>query len=263
MEVFVAILILFSIGAMIGWVIEVFWRRFFSNPKVWKNPGFLHGPWLPLYGFGTVLLYAISSLEVNLVVKIILFCFVMTLIEYIAGIIFIKGMKIKLWDYSKCWGNIQGIICPLYSFLWTVLGVLFYFLVFPTLDGVVHYILDHYYTYLLIGLFYGVFFCDFFATIDFATKLAKFKKEVIDTKLDAIEARKEAISFEELKVSVRNKMHEKGRRYNFFIPFNDDFSLSESIREQFEKLKDKIEDTFDDIVSPDSEDDKKEETTNG
>ncbi len=242
MEVFVAILILFAIGAMTGWVIEVFWRRFFSPPKVWKNPGFLHGPWLPLYGFGTVLLYAISSLPVHLAIKILLFCVVMTLIEYIAGIIFIKGMKIKLWDYSTCWGNIQGIICPLYSFLWTVLGTLFYFFVFPTLDTVVHYILNHYYTYLLIGLFYGIFLCDFFATIDFTAKLAKFKKEVVEAKLDAISARKEAISLEELKVSVRKKMRERGRRYNFFIPFNDDFSLSESIREQLSKLKDKIDD---------------------
>lgn len=230
MEIFVALLILFSIGSMVGWIIEVFWRRFFSPPRVWKNPGFLHGPCLPLYGFGTVLLYAISSLPVHLAIKIVLFCVVMTLIEYIAGIIFIKGMKIKLWDYGKCWGNIQGIICPLYSFLWTVLGVLFYFFVFPTLDVVVHYILNHYYTYLLIGLFYGVFFCDFFATIDLTARLSKFKEEKLAV-----------LSFEELKVSVREKLKKAGRRTNFFIPLSDDFSLSESIKEQINKFKEKLD----------------------
>ena len=257
MEIFVALLILFAIGAMTGWVIEVFWRRFFSPPRVWKNPGFLHGPWLPLYGFGTVLLYAISSLPVHLAIKIVLFCVVMTLIEYIAGIIFIRGMKIKLWDYSKRWGNIQGIICPLYSVLWTILGVLFYFFIFPSLDVAVHYILNNYYMYLLIGLFYGVFLCDFFATIDFTAKVQKFKKDVLD-------AKKDVLSLEELKVSVRQKLKASGKRYNFFIPFNDDFSLAESIKEQVEKIKDKFDDLKDKKTSDDKKSDENatDDTTN-
>ncbi|MBR0031622.1 MAG: hypothetical protein IJP61_04990, partial [Treponema sp.] len=44
---------LFFAGSIIGWGIELFWRRFFSknNPeKKWINPGFLTGPYLPLYG---------------------------------------------------------------------------------------------------------------------------------------------------------------------------------------------------------------------
>ena len=57
--------------------------------------------------------------------------FFMTAIEYIAGIIFIKHMKIKLWDYSNEKFNLQGIICPLYSFFWALLGALYYFAVHP------------------------------------------------------------------------------------------------------------------------------------
>ena len=40
---------IFMAGSMIGWVLEVFYRRFISdtNPeRKWINPGFLMGPYL-------------------------------------------------------------------------------------------------------------------------------------------------------------------------------------------------------------------------
>ena len=80
---------------MIGWVIEVFYRRLFSAKK-WINPGFLNGPYLPLYGFGVVIMYAVSDLPIAWWWKLLLFLVLMTAIEYVAGIIFIKGMNIKL-----------------------------------------------------------------------------------------------------------------------------------------------------------------------
>lgn len=45
---------LFFAGCLIGWGIEVIFRRFEPNNKArkWINPGFLIGPYLPLYGFG-------------------------------------------------------------------------------------------------------------------------------------------------------------------------------------------------------------------
>lgn len=58
-QVFLIVLYLFFFGGVGGWVLELLFRRFFSgaNPeRKWLNPGFLFGPCLPLYGFGTVLL---------------------------------------------------------------------------------------------------------------------------------------------------------------------------------------------------------------
>ena len=52
MEFFLTLTFLFAVGALCGWVIELFFRRL--NSKKWINPGFLHGPYLPLYGFGLV-----------------------------------------------------------------------------------------------------------------------------------------------------------------------------------------------------------------
>ena len=93
---------LFVIGSLIGWVIELFFRRFVSQKK-WMNPGFLTGPYLPIYGFGVLVLYGVSNLSlgisnqlVDIIVHILIIGVGMTLIEFIAGLIFIKGFKIKL-----------------------------------------------------------------------------------------------------------------------------------------------------------------------
>ena len=97
---FMILALLFSSGSMIGWGIEVFYRRFKPDNKehIWINPGFLTGPCLPLYGFGLTLLYLLALLEDHIPIesdalkKLLLFALMaaaMTLIELIAGEIFI------------------------------------------------------------------------------------------------------------------------------------------------------------------------------
>ena len=137
------ILFLFFIGCVMGWCIEVIFRKFISksNPShKWINPGFLIGPYLPLYGSGLVVLYLLSLIHIDAVdshpvlqkiLVILIMTIAMTVVEYIAGRIFIIGMNIKLWDYSDEWGNIQGIICPRFSFFWGVIAALYYFFLHP------------------------------------------------------------------------------------------------------------------------------------
>lgn len=115
MNLFLTIAFLFFIGSMAGWGIEVVFRRFFSsaNPeRKWINPGFLSGPYLPLYGFSLCVLFLLSLLEQYIPIentalrKAALFAVMaaaVTLVEYIAGLISIKLLHVKLWDYSKQW----------------------------------------------------------------------------------------------------------------------------------------------------------------
>ena len=139
MNLFLTLAFLFLIGSVLGWGLEVIFRRFFSAHR-WVNPGFLVGPYLPLYGSSLCVLYLLAMLESLMPVenpllkKIMLFvvmALAITALEYVAGLIFIRGMKIKLWDYSDRWGNIQGIICPLFTFFWMVLSAVYYFLIHP------------------------------------------------------------------------------------------------------------------------------------
>ena len=173
---------LFVIGSLIGWVIELFFRRFVSQKK-WVNPGFLTGPYLPIYGCGVVILYVLSSINipisnhiVNVVVRILLIGVGMTLVEFIAGLIFIKGFKAKLWDYSDRKGNIMGIICPTFSLIWLAVGSLYYFLLNPFLvEGLTWISENLIYTY-FIGAFMGMMLVDFSYSIHLATKLKEVKE---------------------------------------------------------------------------------------
>lgn len=176
--------LIFFIGALIGYVIEVLFRRFVSRKK-WMNPGFLCGPWLPLYGFGLSFLYAIceymnfTSLPVwtDTIIKLVVITIMMTLIEYIAGLIFIKGMKIKLWDYSKQWGNIQGIICPLYSFFWGVIGFAYYILIHNFINDIIEAWAQYPLSSFFVGILLGLFLCDLGMSLHLATKISNYAKE--------------------------------------------------------------------------------------
>lgn len=111
MNVFLILAFLFFIGSIAGWVMELFFRRIISTGK-WINPGFLVGPYLPLYGFGLCTFYLLSQIQLNSILVIIIMGITVTAIEYIAGLIFIKGMGIKLWDYSGNFGNIDRSYMP-------------------------------------------------------------------------------------------------------------------------------------------------------
>ena len=182
MKYLVIISTLFVIGSLFGWVLELFFRRFVSQKK-WMNPGFLTGPYLPIYGFGVATLYGISNIPLGIespvadvIVRILIIGIGMTLIEFIAGLIFIKGFKIKLWDYSNRKGNIMGIICPIFSLAWLVVGSLYYFLLNPLLVQGITWISENLiYTY-FVGAVIGAILVDFAYSVHLATKLKEFKE---------------------------------------------------------------------------------------
>lgn len=230
---------LFFVGSCAGWCIEVLFRRFFSAKK-WINPGFLTGPYLPLYGFGLVGLYLICFIPVDTgrpwldaLTIIFIMGVVMTVIEYIAGIIFIKGMKIKLWDYSNRPGNIQGIICPLFSLLWTLVGAVYYFVINPFVIEWVEWFVNHISFAFFVGMFFGVFIVDFAHSVNLSVKITQFAKKY-----------KTVISFEKLKESIKDGMEKGKERARFWFSFKTGKSLQQHLSD-FLKNRDKRRDTSD------------------
>ncbi len=182
---------LFVIGSLFGWVIELFFRRFVSQKK-WMNPGFLVGPYLPIYGFGVLCLYAVSNISfgisehwLDVIVHIFLIGVLMTVVEFIAGLIFIKGLKVKLWDYSKRKGNIMGIICPSFSLIWLVVGSLYFFFLNPSLVKVISWISENLiYTYFIGGVI-GAMIVDFAYSLHLGIKVKQFA-ELSGQRFDSI-----------------------------------------------------------------------------
>ena len=100
--------------------------------------------------------------------------FCLTLIELIGGLIFIKGCGIKIWDYSDRWGNYKGLICPLFTFIWTFIGgIYYYFIADHLLDAIKWFDNNISFSYIL-GLFSGILFIDIFYSTNLLNKIKDF-----------------------------------------------------------------------------------------
>ena len=201
MTTFLSLCFLFFVGSCLGWCIEVVFRRFVSAKK-WINPGFLTGPYLPIYGFGLVGLYSVCAIPVqtgsgwgDALVTILMMGVIMTAIEYVAGLIFIKGMKIKLWDYSNQPGNVQGIICPLFSLIWTAAGAVYYFVIDPFVIGWVEWFVSNIAFSFVVGIFFGVMFVDIASAVNLSVRIRAFAKQH-----DIV------VAYEKLKLSIRTEI---------------------------------------------------------
>lgn len=236
MNLFLRLAFLFFLGSLSGWGLELFYRRIVH--KRWINPGFLKGPYLPIYGLGIVFMYLICMIDFSFIpiafwqhaIRILFIGVVMTGIEYIGGIIFIKGMKIKLWDYSMRRGNIQGVICPLFSLIWTAVGALYYYLLNPHILSIVGWFDDNIGFSFVVGIFFGVFFVDLAATLRLSVKLRSFavKYRVV-------------IRYENLKAEIKEHMlltKQKYRFNNFFDPLKGD--IKESLLKHKENIQNRI-----------------------
>ncbi len=226
MKTFITLCLLFIVGGSCGWAIELFFRRFVH--KKWVNPGFLVGPCLPLYGTGVVFLYIICSIDYSFIANevwravfvIALITVVMTLVEYVTGLIFIVGLKVKLWDYSKRPGNIQGIICPLFTFFWGVIGAAYCLFVHPLLMKAVAWInLNEIYSF-FIGMYYGILVIDIFYSFNVVNKIRAWAKEKNVT-----------VKLEEFRLSVKLKAEQIKQKTNFLLSFKTKNSLNEELDE--------------------------------
>lgn len=203
-QIFLIILYLFFFGSIGGWLLELVFRRFFSgaNPeRKWLNPGFLYGPCIPLYGFGTVLLYGLSAIEQSLfgsfsgsvwyyLVMFVVMALTMTLLEYVVGVISFKGFHLRLWDYSRQWGNIQGLICPLFTLFWGILSLLYYFLLYPRLRLLVDWFVAHPLASFMVGVCFGIFLLDLCFSIHLGAIVQKKAAKIDQTVYDAIDVQK-------------------------------------------------------------------------
>ena len=231
MSFFLTLAFLFFIGSVSGWVLELFYRRFISsaNPeRKWINPGFCTGPYLPLYGSGLCILYLIAQLENlhpianplwNKVALFTLMAVSMTAIEYIAGFASLKFSKVRLWDYTNEWGNIQGIICPKFSFFWAVLGALYYFFIHPYILGALEWLSQNLAFSFVIGMFFGVFIVDATNSAQLVGKMKKFAEE-----------NQVVIRYEATKAQIRAFHEHKRQKYHFFRPFLSDEPLSSHLK---------------------------------
>lgn len=213
--------LIFILGGTLGYLIELIFRRIVH--KKWVNPGFLTGPCLPLYGVGTLCLFLISSLDYSFISSpvwravfvIAIITAAMTLVEYITGLIFIKGMNIKLWDYSDRWGNIQGIICPLFTLFWGIIGAVYYLFLHKFFVGAAEWLGENPWFSFGVGIYLGIFIVDIFYSFRVVAKIRMWAKE-----------KNVVVRYEAFKLSAAKKAQEIKGKFNFFFGLHNKKDLN-------------------------------------
>ena len=238
MSIFLTLAYLFFIGSVLGWVLELLYRNLSQRNRKWVNPGFCTGPYLPIYGIGLCVLYLLASLEQyslitdpfwNKAALFIAMAIGMTLIEYAAGVFCLKYLKVRLLDYSDLWGNIQGIICPLFSLFWAILGAVYYFLIHPYILGCLEWLSRNLAFSFFIGMFFGIFILDVVHSAQLIVKLKAFAEE--NTII---------LKYEGIKDHIRNAHSKASAKYHFFSPFRSEHPLTEHLKEIAETIEKKF-----------------------
>lgn len=105
-----SLIMMFFAFSIIGWLWEVLFYLFEDGQLV--NRGVLHGPWLPIYGTGALLIIIFlrklrskPSLEFSLIVII---C---GLVEYFTSVYLEAKFGLLWWDYTDYFLNINGRVC--------------------------------------------------------------------------------------------------------------------------------------------------------
>lgn len=120
---FIQWLLFFFIYCFLGWV----WESCYVSIKKreWINRGFLHGPMLPIYGSGAIIVLLCTIGVRDQVILIFLFGMTgATILEYVTGACMERLFRVRYWDYSHMPLNLKGYICLPVSLGWGVFSVL-------------------------------------------------------------------------------------------------------------------------------------------
>lgn len=108
-------LILFLVGGMSYYIIEIIWR------------GYSHYTMMVLGGICFVLIGLINEgydYEMPLRKQMFISAIIITVLEFVFGIVLNKILGLNIWDYSDMPLNLMGQICLPFTILWFFLSLL-------------------------------------------------------------------------------------------------------------------------------------------
>ena len=138
-------MIYFIVFAFIGWIYEV--TLFLIEDHILVNRGILYGPWLPVYGFGGMIIYCLFYRMKNKPVKLgkvnirplLIFIYITVtavtvelLTTYICDIL--KSDWSKLWYYGDRFMNFEGRVALVPGLKFGLIGLLGVYLIVPLID---------------------------------------------------------------------------------------------------------------------------------
>lgn len=175
-------ILFFFVCAFIGWVWEVILT--FIQTGNFVNRGVLHGPWLPIYGFGGVgILLLVGHLRKYpplVFLTSALFCGVM---EYLTGWYLETVKHLKWWDYSDIPLNLHGRVCLLSVLCFGLCGLFVIYIIYPRFHDVFAKLKPQP-KQIICGILVAIFLVDFVYSIDHPNTGQGITSEIINTIID-------------------------------------------------------------------------------
>ena len=132
-----SVILLFFAFSLIGWVWEV--SPHLITDGVFVNRGVLHGPWLPIYGTGGVMILAVlNKFREKPLVEFLLTIVLCGCVEYFTSwFLEITHNGEKWWDYSGYFLNLNGRICAEGLLVFGLGGMAIVYVAAPLLDDLI------------------------------------------------------------------------------------------------------------------------------
>ncbi|WP_034450043.1 putative ABC transporter permease [Butyrivibrio sp. AE2032] len=130
------LLLIFTIAGIIGFFYEEI--CVYINDGVFAKRGTTYGPWIPIYGFGSLFIFFLTNRFRKKPWLVFLVSTVSCgLLELATGYVLDHFFHMRLWDYSIVilnWGNLNGYICVRSVITWGLFGLLLMYGVLPPLE---------------------------------------------------------------------------------------------------------------------------------
>lgn len=126
--------IMFFFGySVLGWIWEVIYEGVKSRRFI--NRGFLHGPYLPIYGSGAVIILHLTLPHYeNKVAVFLIGAAAASALEFITGLLLDRFFRLRLWDYRREICNIGGYVCVKCSLVWGLFALFLVYQLHPALE---------------------------------------------------------------------------------------------------------------------------------
>ncbi len=130
----------FFVYSILGYILEMIFGYVIGAQG---ESGILFGPWTPIYGFASVLIIVISEklfknlhmkrwLETIIVTLVLMV--VLTALEWLGGMVIELLFGFSFWDYTDYKFNLGKYICLEFALVWSVLSIVFIYVIRPSLD---------------------------------------------------------------------------------------------------------------------------------
>ena len=176
MKNMVILFFLFMIYSFIGWIVECIYN-YFNTGKL-TNRGFLIGPWIPIYGTGSLLIiFFLTKYVGHPITLFVMACVICSILEYFTSLIMELIFKNRWWDYSHKKFNLNGRICLETTIPFGLSGLGVCYLIQPTLLHLIHLISFKIIMIVSIILFI-IFMIDLCISFDIIINLKNISKNI-------------------------------------------------------------------------------------